>query len=221
MSGLHLVTGGGRGIGAAIAEALAAPGRTIGINYRSDDAAARATAARVESKGAKALLLKADATDAAAVDALFDGLPAEPLETLVLNAGVPYRYARLHELTPDEFDAQWRGQARSAFLFCRRAVPAMAKRKAGRIVFVLTSALEDAPPAYMGGYLSAKHALWGLAKAVEAEAAPRGVSVRCVFPGMTKTDFIKDFPRPIVDAAAPIEPAAVARTVLAVLGEAR
>jgi short-subunit dehydrogenase len=95
----------------------------------------------------------------------------------------------------------------------------MAKRKSGRIVFVLTSALEDAPPAYMSAYLSAKHALWGLAKGVEAEVAGRGVSVRCAFPGMTKTDFIKDFPRPIVDEASPIEPSAVARSVLRLLGE--
>lgn len=194
-----LITGASRGIGAALAVRLAKPGRLIGINYSASDAAAAAVAKAVEAKGARALLLKADITDAAAVDAMFAKLP--DLDVLVCNAAAPPRYARLHETPPEEFERQWRVGALGAALCCRKALPAMMKRKAGRVVFVVTSAAQGATPGFMGAYVSAKHALLGLARAVEAEAGPRGVSVACSFPGMTDTDMIKDFPRPVVDAA--------------------
>lgn len=199
--GLYLVTGASRGIGAATAVALAAPGRAVGINFRSSREAAEGVARRVADKGARPLLLPADASSPDAVEALFGSLPDLPLEAVVLNAGVPLRHARVHETAPEEFEAQWRAQALSGFLFCRRALPLMTKRRAGRLVFTLTSALEGAPPAFMAAYVSAKYALWGLAKAVEAEAGARGVTVSCLFPGMTDTDFIRGFPRPLVDAA--------------------
>ena len=79
-----LITGASRGIGAALAVRLAKPGRLIGINYSSSDAAAAAVAKAVEAKGARAILLKADISDAAAVDAMFAKLP--DLDVLVCNA---------------------------------------------------------------------------------------------------------------------------------------
>jgi len=200
-SATHLITGASRGIGAALAVELAAPGRVIGINYRSSDAAARCVAAAVESKGAKALLLKADATVDTEVETLFERLPVEGLATLVCSAGVPPSYERLSETSPEEFERQWRAQAFSAALFCRRALPAMLKRKSGRIVFVVSSITEGVAPAYLASYVSAKYALLGLARALQSEVGPRGVSVSCVFPGMTQSDFIKDFPAPIVEIA--------------------
>jgi 3-oxoacyl-[acyl-carrier protein] reductase len=215
--GLFLVTGASRGIGAALALELAAPGRTIGINFRSSRDAAQDVARRVEAKGAKALLLQADATSARDVDALFAGLPPERLNALVCNAGIPLRHQRVAETSPEDFEAQWRSQALSSFLFVRRAAPLMAKNRSGRIVFVLSSALEGAPPSFMSAYVSAKYAALGLAKAVEAEYAAKGVTVHCVFPGMTRTDFIKDFPRPIVDAAAPSSPEEVAASIARLL----
>lgn len=195
-----LITGASRGIGAALARRLAAPGRVIGVNYLSSDGAAAAVAADVEKKGAKAVLLKADVREEAQVEALFAKLGE--VDALVCNAGAPARYARLHETPAAEFEAQWRSQAYAAALCCRKALPGMLKRKSGRVVFVLSSAAQGTPPGFMAAYVSAKYALLGLAKAVEAEAGARGVRVECVFPRMTDTDFIKGFPRPIVDAAA-------------------
>ena len=195
-----LITGASRGIGAALAVRLAKPGRIIGINYSSSHEAALAVAKKVEERGAKALLLKADISNVFEVDAMFARLP-ESLNVLILNAFPAPRYARLHETPPEEFERQWRVGALGAALCCRKALPGMMKRKAGRVVFVVTSAAQGGAPGYMGAYVSAKYALLGLAKAVEAEAGPRGVKVSCAFPGMTATDMIKDFPRPIVDAA--------------------
>jgi 3-oxoacyl-[acyl-carrier protein] reductase len=195
-----LITGASRGIGAALAVRLAKPGRLIGINYSSSHEAALTVAKAVEARGAKPLLLKADISDAAAVDSMFARLP-ESLNVLVLNAAAAPKYQRLHETPPEEFERQWRVGAFGAALCCRKALPGMMKRKAGRVVFVATSAAQGAAPGYMGAYVSAKYALLGLAKAVEAEAGPRGVTVACAFPGMTDTDMIKDFPRPVVDAA--------------------
>jgi 3-oxoacyl-[acyl-carrier protein] reductase len=196
-----LITGASRGIGAALAVRLAKPGRVIGINYSSSHEAALSVAKAVEARGARALLLKADVSDAAAVDAMFAKLPAEGLDALVLNAAPAPRYARIHETPPEEFERQWRVGSLGAALCCRRALPAMMKRKSGRVVFVVTSAAQGVPPSFLGAYVSAKYALLGLARAVEAEAGPRGVTVACAFPGMTDTDMIKDFPRPVVDAA--------------------
>ncbi|MFI5348078.1 MAG: SDR family NAD(P)-dependent oxidoreductase [Elusimicrobiota bacterium] len=195
-----LITGASRGIGAALAVRLAKPGRIIGINYSSSHEAALTVAKAVEERGAKALLLKADISNILQVDAMFARLP-DSLDVLVLNAFPTPRYARLHETLPQEFERQWRVGALGAALCCRHALPPMMKRKSGRVVFVVTSAAQGAAPGFMGAYVSAKYALLGLAKAVEAEAGPRGVRVSCAYPGMTETDMIKDFPRPVVDAA--------------------
>ena len=193
-----LITGASRGIGAALAVKLAKPGRLIALNYASSDAAAAAVAKAVEAKGARALLLKADVSDAAAVDAMFAKLP--DLDVLVCSAAAAPTYARFHETPAAEFERQWRVGALGAALCCRKALPGMLKRKAGRVVFVVTGAAQGAAPGFLGAYVSAKHALVGLARAVEAEAGPRGVTVACAFPGMTDTDMIKGLPRPVVDA---------------------
>ena len=195
-----LITGASRGIGAALAVRLAKPGRVIGINYSSSHDAALAVAKNVEERGAKALLLKADISDATAVDSMFARLP-DSLDVLVCNASPPPRYARIHETPPEEFERQWRVGALGAALCCRKALPAMMKRKSGRVVFVVTGAAQGAAPGFMSAYVSAKYALLGLARAVEAEAGPRGVSVACAFPRMTETDMIKDFPRPVIAEA--------------------
>jgi NAD(P)-dependent dehydrogenase (short-subunit alcohol dehydrogenase family) len=97
----------------------------------------------------------------------------------------------------------------------------MMKRKSGRVVVVLTGAVQGPAPGFMGAYVGAKYAALGLARAVEAEAGPRGVKVACAFPGMTETDMIKGFPRPVVEAAresgALTSPEAVAESLAALV----
>lgn len=195
-----LVTGGGRGIGAAIARALAAPGGTVFVNFRSDEASAAATAAKVAGAGARAVLARADVSVPAEVEALFGAVRREAggLDILVLNAGTPFRYERIAKLASEDFEAQWRGQAFASFLCLRQALPLFPK-SGGEVVFILSASAQGMPPGYMSGYVSAKYALLGLAKALESET--KGLRVHCLFPGMAETDFIKGFPRPVVDAA--------------------
>ncbi|MCX5796541.1 MAG: SDR family NAD(P)-dependent oxidoreductase [Elusimicrobia bacterium] len=198
-----LITGASRGIGAALAVRLAAPGRMIAINFRSRRDAAEKVAREVEARGAQALLLPADVTSPESVDGLFSALSqrAGRLDVLISNAGVPFRYARAAEIAPGDFEAQWRSQAGAAHLCCRRAIPLMLRNGGGRIVFVVSSVAQGAPPAFMPHYVSAKYALWGFAQALSGELSGKGIRVDCVFPPMTDTEFIKDFPRPIVAAA--------------------
>ncbi len=199
---VFLITGASRGIGAAIAQELAAPGRTMLVNYRRSAKAAAAVRRAVEQRGAACRLVRADVSEAKAVDALFSGIARREgrLDVLVSNAGIPFLYKRVHEIDPAEFKAQWSVQAEAAFLLARRAAPMMIRQKSGRIVFVLSGVTVGATPAFMAAYVSAKYAALGLAKALAAELGPKGIGVFCVSPGMTETDFIKDFPRPIVEA---------------------
>ncbi|MDD5657248.1 MAG: SDR family NAD(P)-dependent oxidoreductase [Elusimicrobia bacterium] len=203
-----LITGAGRGIGAAVARRLAAPGRLLALNYLSRRDSAQAVARDVEAKGGRGLLLPADVTSASAVEDMFAALAerAGRLDVLISNAGAPFRYGRLPECSPADFEAQWRVQAGAAFLCCRAAVPLLKKSPAGRIVFVVSNVAQGAPPAFMAHYVSAKYALWGLAQALKAELSGKGIRVDCVFPPMTRTDFIKNFPRPIVEAAREASP---------------
>ena len=218
------MTGAGRGIGAATAAALAEPGGVVVVNYRSNDGAAAAACSRVVRAGARAVRVKADVTDPAQVDALFAEISKEAggLDVLVLNAGLPARYERLGQMSPETFEAQWRSQAFSAFLCLRRALPLLSKA-GGDVVFILSSVTAGDPPGYMAGYVAAKYALLGLARALAAEAGAKGPRVHCVSPGMTETDFIKDFPRPVVEAASEAQgglrsPDSVAAEVLGLLG---
>jgi NAD(P)-dependent dehydrogenase (short-subunit alcohol dehydrogenase family) len=198
-----LITGASRGIGAATARALAAPGRVVLVNYRSSRDAAETVARDAAARGAESRAIQADVTSAGQVDAMFDAVAKDygRLDALVCNAGVPYRYSRLAQQEIADYEVQWSAQLKASFLCCRRAVALMAARKAGDIVFVLSSAASGEPPAFMLPYVSAKYAVLGFSKGLAAEAASKGVRVRAVFPGMTETDFIKDFPRPVVDAA--------------------
>jgi len=197
-----LVTGASRGIGAAIAKELAGPDKLILINYKSSVKDAKAVESAVRAKGADCALLKADVSDAKAVDKLFRTIKKRwgRLDILISNAGIPPRYERLAKTTAKEFEAHWKVQALAAYLLCRQAVPMMQQNQSGDIVFVLSSVAQGEPPAYLAPYVSAKYAALGLAKALSAEVAGKGIRVHTIFPGMTETDFIREIPRSVVDS---------------------
>lgn len=191
-----IVTGGGRGIGAAIAARLAADGARVVIAYRADEARARATVEAIEGAGGQASALCADVRDPAAVAALHDHAVTHfgPVDGLVCNAGSPPDPRPLADTTWDDVQAHLDGHLRGSF-HCLQAVrPGMVERGFGRIVTITSQAAYGTPPTEQSGYVVAKAALAALTRAAALELGPRGVTVNAVAPGLTETEMVADVP---------------------------
>ncbi|MFB7875192.1 SDR family NAD(P)-dependent oxidoreductase [Nocardia sp. NPDC056064] len=182
-----LVTGGSRGIGAAIARRLAAAGTDVALTYRHDETAAESVAADIEALGRRAVPIRADSADAAQVVAAVDRTARElgGLDVLVNNAGIfpakPYE-----EFTLDEIDNALNIHARAAFVAGQAALPHFGA--SGRIISIGTNLSEHAPFGGLALYNLSKSALNGYTKALARELGPRGITVNLVQPGSTDTD---------------------------------
>lgn len=190
-----LVTGASRGIGAAIAEALARAGHPVILNYRTGEDAARAVAARIEAGGGQAELVRFDVADAAATAAALEGLLADgqpPIGVLVNNAGV-VKDAAFPALDPGAWEAVTRTTLDGFYNVTRPLVMPMVRRRWGRIVNISSIA------GVMGNrgqvnYAAAKAGLIGATKALAQELASRNVTVNAVAPGLIDTDMIAGAP---------------------------
>jgi 3-oxoacyl-[acyl-carrier protein] reductase len=220
--GCALVTGGSRGIGAAIALALAADGWPVGINYRSDSGAAESVAAAVEAAGGSAATVQADVSDAAAAAPMFEALEQRfgPVLVLVNNAGV-----RADGLSPQLSDEDWTSvidtNLSAAFYTTRRALGPMLRARFGRIVNV-ASVVGPRANAGQSNYAASKAGLIGFTKTVAAEVARRGVTVNAVAPGFVETELTADVPAEVlsaVPARRPGTPQEVAACVRFLAGE--
>jgi 3-oxoacyl-[acyl-carrier protein] reductase len=194
-----LVTGASRGIGAAIARALAADGWNVGIGYRSDEAGARATLEAVEAAGARGALLAGDVCNGTGDD-LVARAEEElgPVLALVNNAGVRADGLAI-QLDDEAWDRVIDTNLTAAFRLTRRAVRGMVRARYGRIVNV-ASVVGPRANAGQANYAAAKAGLIGLTKTVAAEVARRGVTVNAVAPGFIETDMTAGLPEEIVQA---------------------
>jgi NAD(P)-dependent dehydrogenase (short-subunit alcohol dehydrogenase family) len=188
-----LITGAGRGIGAATALAAAAAGWDIGINYRSDDAAAQRVAQGVRAQGRRALLLPADVADADAVAAMFRRCDDElgPLGGLVNNAGIVAPAARVDEMDPSRIARVLAVNVGGAFHCAREAVRRMSTRHGGTggvIVNVSSIAATLSSPATYVDYAASKAAIDNLTKGLAREIGAEGVRVNGVRPGLIDTE---------------------------------
>ncbi len=182
-----LITGGGRGIGRAIALEFAAAGADVAINYVGSADEAQETAAACEKLGVKAVIIPADVSNADEVAAMFGQALTElgRLDILVNNAGIT-RDALLLRLSDDDYDKVLAVNLRGAFLCMRQAAKIMLKQRAGRIIS-LSSVVALRGNAGQVNYAASKAGLIGMTKSLARELAGRGVTVNALAPGFIQT----------------------------------
>src|SRR3954467_14833401 len=195
-----LVTGASKGIGAAIARALAADGWAVAVNYRSDDEGARRTVEAIEAEGGKAVALHGDVANGAPAE-LFKQAEEQlgaPVLALVNNAGVTADGLAI-QMGDDHWDLVLQTNLTAAFRMTRGAMRPMIKARYGRIVNV-ASVVGPRANAGQANYAAAKAGLIGMTKTIAAEVARRGVTVNAVAPGLIETDMTADLPDAVIEA---------------------
>jgi 3-oxoacyl-[acyl-carrier protein] reductase len=212
-----LVTGGSRGVGAAVSRMLAEAGADVAISYLNRTAEAEALAAELRGHGGRAFAVAGDLADPAAVEALFERIRVElgGLDLLIANAGIwPPADVPVSEMS----DEQWRRTLAvnlDAVFYVIRAAARMLGYD-GRIVLVGSTAGQRGE-AFHGDYAASKGALMSLTKGVAIELAPRGITVNCVAPGWIDTEMAAipygDGGRAAIEAGIPLGRVATAEDV--------
>ena len=217
---IALVTGASRGIGAAIALALAKVGAAVAVNYRQHATEADAMVAKIKDIGGRATAIAADVSQAAAVAKMVDHVTSTlgPIDILVNNAGIAI-VRGIDDLTESDFDATIGVNLKSAFLCTQAVVPAMRAKKWGRIVNISSGAARG------GGaigvhYNASKAGMEGLTRGYAARLVKEGITVNAVAPALIETDMMRG--RSDLAARIPLgrfgRPDEVAQAVLMVLG---
>jgi 3-oxoacyl-[acyl-carrier protein] reductase len=187
-----LVTGASRGIGKAIALALAEAGAHVAVNYVSRKPEGEAVAQAVRAMGRKAVALQADVSQAKAVAGLVEQAEAAlgPIDILVNNAGIAVRRG-LDDLTEEDFDHTILVNLKSAFLCTQAVLPGMRARKWGRIINISSGAARGA--GVVGPHYNASKAgMEALTRGYAARLAAQGVTVNAVSPSLIATDMTAD-----------------------------
>jgi 3-oxoacyl-[acyl-carrier protein] reductase len=186
-----LVTGGSRGIGAAIVRALAKAGAKVAINYRERAADADIVAAEVAATGRRAVTVAADVSNGEAVAEMVRMVQAQlgPIDILVNNAGIAL-IRGIDDLTEADFDRTIAVNLKSAFLCTQAVLPHMRQQGWGRIVNISSGAARGA-----GGvglhYNASKAGMEGLTRGYAARLVKQGITVNAVAPSLIETDMVK------------------------------
>jgi 3-oxoacyl-[acyl-carrier protein] reductase len=198
---IALVTGGSRGLGRAIALALAGQGADVAVHYRGNADAAEGVAQQVAAKGRRSLTIQGDTStgrDAceAIVRAALDGLGS--VDILVNNAGIT-RDNLLMRMDADEWDAVIDTNLSGPFWMTRAIARPMLKARSGRIIN-MSSAAGRMGNAGQANYAAAKAGLIGLTKTTARELASRGITCNAIAPGLIETDLTADLPAAATEA---------------------
>lgn len=190
-----LVTGGSRGIGAAIVKALGEAGCAVAVNYRERVTEAKALAGAIVASGGKALAIAADVSKADAVAAMVQRASSElgPIDILVNNAGIAI-IRGVDDLTEADFDQTLLVNLKSAFLCTQAVLPGMRAKKWGRIVNISSGAARGAG-AIGPHYNASKAGLEGLTRGYAARLVKEGITVNAVAPSLIETDMMKGQPQ--------------------------
>jgi len=194
-----LVTGASRGIGKAVALALAEAGVDVAVNYHTHDAAARETCERIKGLGRRALAIRADVSQAAevarSVKTVKEGLG--PVDILVNNAGIT-RPQPLHEITEKDWDELLDTNLKSVFLVTQHVLPGMRARHWGRIINLSSVAAQT------GGvvgphYAASKAGILGLTHSYATLLAKEGITVNAIAPALIYTEMVAVNPKARAD----------------------
>ena len=221
-----IITGGGRGIGRAIAVRLAQEGANVAISYRSNDEAAEEAAQKVRGAGAECELFKGDVASPDDVQALFKGVSDAfgGVDILVNNAGIT-RDNLMMRMKEEEFDEVLRTNLKGTYLCTRAALRPMVRARWGRILNV-SSVVGLVGNAGQANYAASKAGIIGFTKSVAREVAQRGITVNVVAPGYVETELTGGLPDQVKDqilAQVPAgrfgEPEEIAEVVAFLAGE--
>ena len=217
---IALVTGASRGIGAAIAVALAEAGAAVALNYRERAEDADKIVAKIKAMGGRAISIAADVSQAADVARMVDHAASAlgPIDILVNNAGIA-TVRGIDDLTESDFDQTIEVNLKSAFLCTQAVLPGMRAKKWGRIVNISSGAARGAG-AIGVHYNASKAGMEGLTRGYAARLVKEGITVNAVAPSLIETDMMRgrsDLARniPLGRLGHPDE---VAQAVLMVLG---
>lgn len=192
-----LVTGGGRDIGRAICEALAAAGAAVAVNYRESQQEAEGVVRAIEERGGRAVAIRADVTRAGEAERLVaeacDALGGN-LDVLVNNAGGLLRRCPLREMSEELWDRVMDVNFKSVFLVTRAAMPRL--NDGGAIVNLSSLAARDGGGGGAAAYAAAKGGVLTLTRGLAKELAPRKIRVNAVSPGLINTTFHDTFTPP-------------------------
>ena len=199
-SKVALVTGAGRGIGRAVALALAANGCRVAVNYNRSAEAAQAVVREIEAAGGSAVAVKADVSSKEEAKALFAevGEKLGPVEILVCTAGVT-RDNLLVRMKDEEWDSVIAADLNSLFYCAKEALRPMLKARAGRIIAV-SSVTGLVGNAGQCNYAAAKAGVAGFIKSLAREVGSRGITVNAVAPGCIDTDMTSGLPEAVQTA---------------------
>ena len=195
-----LVTGASRGIGRAVAVALASAGAKVAVNYAGNDAAAEETKAAIEAAGGTAILVKADIADSEAVEKMVADTVAAfgQIDILVNNAGIT-RDGLLMRMKNEDFDAVINTNLKGVYYTTKAVTKLMMKKRYGRIIN-MASVVGLTGNAGQANYSAAKAGVIGFSKTVAKELASRGITCNMVAPGLIATDMTKDLPEKAKEA---------------------
>jgi 3-oxoacyl-[acyl-carrier protein] reductase len=186
-----LVTGGSRGIGAAVALALAELGAAVAVNYRERADDAEAIVAKIKTGGGRAITVAADVSQAGAVTAMVERVAKAlgPIDILVNNAGIAI-VRGVDDLSEDDFDRTIMVNLKSAFLCTQAVLPSMRAGKWGRIVNISSGAARGAG-AIGPHYNASKAGMEGLTRGYAARLVKEGITVNAVAPSLIETDMMR------------------------------
>lgn len=184
-----LVTGGARGIGAAICTALARSGHRVAVNFHSREAEAQALVTAIEREGGTAMAVAGDVADAASVERMVQAVEQNlgPVTILVNNAALTDVHKPWHEIDEAEWDAVMAVNLKSCFLCFRAIYPAMRAANWGRVVNISSVTFWLGRP-HLVHYVASKAGMIGFTRSLSREVGAEGITVNAVTPGAIQTE---------------------------------